>query len=122
LISTTGGFNYSIEAVTLNRGIVATRVAWGEALEGSSRSILAGVEGETTEDDTSKLGQAKRFPIESFSQQQAVGSRELMRNAREGHGISEKTLRRAGKELGIKPQHAPMFEGGWSWSLPLSRQ
>jgi hypothetical protein len=37
----TGGYSYSIEALTLNQGIVATRVVWGEALEGSSRSILA---------------------------------------------------------------------------------
>jgi hypothetical protein len=117
----TGGFSYSIEEVTLHRGIITTRVVWGEALEGSSRSILAEVEGDATEDDTSKLGQAKRFLIEALMNQ-AVGSRELMRNAREGYGISEKTLRRAGKELGIKPQHAPMFEGGWSWSLPLTIQ
>jgi hypothetical protein len=42
----TGGFSYSIEAIELRSGIVATRIVWGEPLEGSSRSILAKVEGE----------------------------------------------------------------------------
>ena len=117
----TGGFSYSIEALTLDRSIVATRVLWGEALEGSSRSILAGVESEENGEDTSKLGEAKRYLIEALKHQ-SVGSTEIIKNAREGYGIAEKTLRRAGIELGIKPQHDPRFHGGWSWSLPLSKQ
>jgi hypothetical protein len=117
----TGGFAYSIEALTLHRGIVTTRILWGDALEGSSRSILAEVEGETGGEDTSKLAQAKQFLVEALAYQ-AVGSKELIKNAREGFGISEKTLRRAKDALKIKPQHAPAFDGGWMWSLPLPNQ
>jgi hypothetical protein len=114
----TGGFSYIIEALMIGRGIATTRVVWGEALQGSSRSILSSVEGDVSE-DTSKLGQAKQYLIEALANQ-SVGSKELLKQAREGFGISEKTLRRAKDALGIKPQHAPMFEGGWSWSLPTS--
>jgi hypothetical protein len=117
----TGGFSYTIEPLMLNRYIQATRVVWGEALEGSSRSILSEVEGEASGDDTSKLGQAKRFLLDALKYQ-PIGSTELIRNAREGYGVSEKTLRRAGKDLGIKPQHDPMMRGGWSWGLPLANQ
>ena len=117
-----GGFNYTIEGVSFpspkGKEIKTSKVIWGEALEGSSRAILATAEGEPNE-DTSKLGQAKQFLIESLATQ-AVGSRELLRNAREGYGISDKTLRRAAKALSVTAEHAPTFEGGWSWSLPTS--
>ena len=116
-----GAVKYTIEGVTFPsaKGLIKTsRVIWGEAVEGSSRSILAVAEGEP-DSDTSKLGQAKQFLLESLKHQ-AVGSREILRTAREGYGISEKTLRRAQQALGIKPQHDLAFEGGWSWSLPIS--
>jgi AAA domain/Bifunctional DNA primase/polymerase, N-terminal len=119
-----GGFNYTIDGVSFSspkgKEIKTSRIVWGGSVEGSSQSILAEVEGEPGE-DTSKLGQAKQFLSEALAHQ-AVGSRELIRNAREGFGISEKTLRRAKDSLGIKPEHAPSFEGGWSWSLPLASQ
>jgi putative DNA primase/helicase len=115
----TGGYSYSIEALTLNQGIVATRVVWGEALEGSSRSILAEVEGEAASEDTSKIGQVTAFLREALAHQ-AVGSKELFKAAFERFNVSEKTVRRAGARLGIKPQANPAYQGGWSWSLPQS--
>ena len=63
----TGGFSYSIEAIELQSGIVATRVVWGEPLEGSSRSILAKVEGDGKEDGE-KMRAAKQFLIETLSE------------------------------------------------------
>ena len=48
--------------------------------------------------------------------------RNLQRQPREGFGISERTLRRAGEALGIKPKHEPLWGGKWSWALPLSEQ
>jgi putative DNA primase/helicase len=116
----TGGFSYTIEAGTLPGGIEATRVAWGATLEGSSREILSTVE-EPEADDTSKMGQAKRFILEALSSG-PVESKELAKTAREGFGISERTLRRAGEALGIKPKHEPLWGGKWSWALPLSEQ
>jgi putative DNA primase/helicase len=77
-----GGVSYAIEVPSLDRGIVATRVVWGEALEGSSRSILNAVENEPTE-DASQLGIAKQFLIKQLSNG-AAPSKELMEHAREG--------------------------------------
>ena len=116
----TGGFSYSIEALTLERNIVATRVVWGEALEGSSRSILGAIEGETEETNTSKKGQAKRFLIEALASG-SVPSNELFEQAREWYGLSRDTLRRAQSDLGVEAikEH---FAGGWVWRLPLSSQ
>jgi hypothetical protein len=113
----TGGFGYSIEALSLDRGIIATRVVWGEALEGSSRSILNAVENEPTE-DVSQLGIAKHFLLKQLSDG-AKPSKELMEHAREGYGVSPNTLRRAQKELSIVATKAA-FAGGWMWALPLA--
>ena len=115
----TGGFSYTIEALMLQRGIVATRVVWGEALEGSSRSILSEVEGDAN-DDVSQLGTAKQFLLSTLHNGSAP-SKELLEHAREGYGVSAITLRRAQKELGILATKST-FAGGWNWSLPLIHQ
>lgn len=83
----TGGFSYTIEAVELQSGIIATRVVWGEALEGSSRSILAKVEGDSREDGE-KMKAAKQFLIEMLSNGPAP-AKELLVYAREGYGITD---------------------------------
>lgn len=114
----TGGFSYTIEALSLDKGIITTRAVWGEALEGSSRSILSEVEGEANGDDTSKKGIAKKYLIQALSNG-AIPSKELFEDAREKHGISTNTLRRAQSDLGIVAMKAH-FAGGWTWSLPLS--
>lgn len=113
----TGGFSYSIEAIAMQRGIIATRVIWGEALEGSSRAILAEVEGEASE-DASQLDIAKQFLIRQLTNGPAP-SKELLEHAREGYGVSANTLRRAQKELGVVAAKSS-FAGGWMWSLPLA--
>lgn len=112
-----GGFSYSIEALTLDQGIIATRVVWGEALEGSSRSILNAVENGPTE-DVSQLGIAKQFLLERLANGPAP-SKELMEHAREGYGVSANTLCRAQKEIGVVASKAA-FVGGWMWALPLA--
>jgi hypothetical protein len=114
----TGGFSYTIEALTLHRGIVATRVVWGDALEGSSRSILSEIEGESADAGTSKLAQAKAFLLEML-RNGAVPSKELFERARETQGITSDTMRRAGKALSIDPRKLAM-NGGWVWELPIT--
>lgn len=113
----TGGFSYSIEVVALHSGITATRIVWGEALQGSSRSILAEVESEPDE-EASKLSIAKRFLLEQL-RNGPVASKELFEHAREGYGVSTNTLRRAQKDLGIVASKAT-FTSGWMWALPIA--
>jgi hypothetical protein len=113
----TGGFSYTIEALSLHRGIIATRVVWGEALEGSSRSILAQVEDDETE-DTSQFSKAKMFLLAQL-QHGPSPAKEIMEHARELHGISPKTCRRAKDELGITARKAGM-SAGWLWQLPIT--
>ena len=82
----TGGFNYSIEAVELHSEIIATRVVWGEPLEGSSRSILAKVEGDGKEDGE-KLKAAKQFLIEALRNGPVPSKESIHLCPRCGYGI-----------------------------------
>ncbi len=115
----TGGFAYTIEAGTLSNGIETTRVVWGEPLEGSSRDILSTVE-ESNIEDTSKLGQAKRFLFEVLVNG-PMESEEVKRQAKDVWGISERTLRRACKEAQVSTGPSG-WKGKWFYSLPLSDQ
>lgn len=51
-----GGFFYTIEPVMVTDRIEATRIKWGEFIQGSARSILADIEG----DDTQPMHKPKR--------------------------------------------------------------
>jgi hypothetical protein len=109
----TGGFSYTIAPVVLPGGINTTKVVWGEALEGSSRDILAEVEGEEIpQKRESKLGDAERFLMETLAHG-PVSANELKENAREQHSISSITLRRAKDKLGIKARKDS--NGKWLW-------
>jgi len=115
----TGGFSYSIEEIELSSSIRAIRVVWGETLEGSSRSILATVEGDDKEDGN-KLKAAKEFLVEMLSKGPAP-AKDVFKNAREGYGITDDTLRRAYKDIGTKPSRIGFgSDGGWVWALPIS--
>jgi hypothetical protein len=117
LASNMGGFAYRIEPGTIACGIETIRIVWGEALEGSARSILGRFEVDGR-DDGEKLSDAKQFLIETL-QNGFVPSKELFEHAREIHGITEGTLKRACKALSITPRKLAM-NGGWVWELPFS--
>jgi putative DNA primase/helicase len=110
----TGGFNYTIEQVTVGSRIITTRVVWGGWMEGSSLDILATVEGDER-DDSSQRGRAKKFLIGALAHGPA-SSKELLEHARETLNISPDTLRRAKDDLGIGARKAGL--GGWTWEMP----
>jgi hypothetical protein len=88
-------------------------------LEGSSCSILAEIEGDGTNEDTSKRSIAKKFLLKTRGNG-PVPAKELLAHAKEGLGISHDTLRRAQEKLRIVPRKLSM-SGGGSWSLPSSQ-
>lgn len=115
----TGGFTYSIETVPLLNGIVATRILWGEALEGSSRAILAKVEGDGREDGD-KLRTAKQYLIEVLGNG-PTPAKELIKHASEGYGIKEDTLRRAFTALSGTITRSGFGRGSVSmWALGIA--
>jgi hypothetical protein len=113
-----GGFAYTIEAGMLAGGIVATRIVWGEPLAGAARSILAEIEGDSADEGSSKLNQAKAFLLDKLKNG-FVAQKELFEHAREIQGITDGTMRRAGRALSITPRKLAM-NGGWVWELPIT--
>lgn len=110
-----GGFVYDFDVTEPLPGIEATRVLWGNALEGSARELLASAETETDPEERSELDEAKDFLLDSLAAG-PIASKEILKDAREC-GIAEKTLRRAQKALGVLAEKKD-FSKGWQWRLP----
>jgi RecA-family ATPase len=114
-----GGFAFGIDVIRIADDITANRIHWGRELKGSSRAILAEVEGDERQEGD-KTRAAKQFLIEVLSSG-PVPSKEVLRQAREGYGITEDTLRRAYKDIGLKPTRIGFGANGqWMWALPVA--
>jgi hypothetical protein len=112
----TGGYSYGIEALALDQGIVATRVVWGEALEGSSRSILAEVEQEEISQSGKKSEEAKTFLYRVLASG-PVPVADVKTQAK-AEGIAPVTLQRAKEAMSIQSRKSKgEFVGSWDWSL-----
>jgi putative DNA primase/helicase len=107
-----GGVSYTLEQVETN-GIEASRVVWGEMIEGTAREILGDVE----QDDEEKTGQdeAQEF-LASILSDGPVRTRQIKSDA-DGAGFNWKMMQRAGSKLGIEKRKISMKEG-WEWALP----
>lgn len=114
-----GGFHYTIQECGIRDGvggvINTTRVIWGDAVEGSSRSILLSVENEETEQSLKKIDKAKDF-LYGALRTGPVRAKQLIDDAKSQHGISEKTLRRAATDIGIVVEKNG-YQGQSSWDL-----
>ncbi|MFR0714565.1 AAA family ATPase [Enterobacterales bacterium BD_CKDN230030183-1A_HGKHYDSX7] len=111
-----GGVSYTIEPCDIGDGIEATRVVWGEAIEGSAREILGEAEASSDEeaqdlDDPSDCLYRilKDNPLESNE------AKALMRR----NGYTEKQIRRAREKLSVVTARTGNKKDVKSfWSLP----
>ncbi|MGL6160442.1 AAA family ATPase [Microbulbifer sp.] len=110
----TGGVQYTVESATLGNGIETTRVVWGEALEGSSRDILADIERrcdmEEVDEPVETLRDVLREGPMPSKQAEAVMKRS---------GFTDKQIRRAREKLGVVSSRSGFGADLVSyWSLP----
>ena len=110
----TTGLRFRLEHLE-DGGANAVRVVWSpEPVTKSIDSILSGLSREA--DASSPREDATEFLHEELADG-PVASTELFEAARE-MGISDKTLRRAFKDMGGKPKKQGL--GNWEWSLPTA--
>jgi putative DNA primase/helicase len=111
----TGGFGYSIEQTELDTrpGLFASRVLWGEAIDGTARELLA--EAEHQDDGERSATDEAREWLTELLVAGSMKAADVQREAKQA-GISERALRRAREKLGIKP-HKDGFANGWRWAL-----
>jgi putative DNA primase/helicase len=108
-----GGFGYDLQQVELPDypGVLASRVLWSGAIEGTARELLHQAEA----DDEGDGGNPRQFLADLLANG-PMKAPEVFRDA-EAHGYSKRQMQRACKRLGIKPTKAGM-SGGWIWALP----
>lgn len=113
-----GGFRYQLIVEQLDIGVAATRVEWGESLDGGARDLLASAEGENSGQPASAVKEACQF-LERVLGGGPLNAEEVKRAARL-ESFSEATLRRAKKTLGVETHRIGGVGamGVWNWALP----
>jgi putative DNA primase/helicase len=109
------GLSYRVKLKILPDGIEAPYIVFDEGTVDISADEAIG-EG-SPQRDHSQFDAAKLFLTEEL-RYGPVAVTTLFDRATEQR-ISEKTMRRAQKELGIKPKKNAQFQGGWFWELPF---
>lgn len=109
-----GGFEYQLEQTEPLIGINASRIVWGNAVEGSARDLLTDPGGPPAEDGAGSAKQeAADFLLELLNDG-AVATKRVEAQAKDA-GISWATVRRASDALGVKKRQ---ISGSWYWELP----
>jgi energy-coupling factor transporter ATP-binding protein EcfA2 len=112
----TGGFHYDIKLVEAAPGIVAVRVLWGKAVEGTARELLARAEAPADEERT-MTADAEDLLRDLLLTGPAT-AREIKRQAADA-SISEKALRRARERLGVQVRRQGFGRGAsYVWVFP----
>jgi putative DNA primase/helicase len=110
-----GGFAYTLEQAALERhsGVSASRVVWGERIDGTARDALA--DAEQPADERRPVEKAKDF-LRSLLADGPVGPKTI-KSAADANGYSWASVRRAKGALRIEA-HKTGFGDEWAWSLP----
>ncbi|MGN6259612.1 MAG: AAA family ATPase [Ralstonia sp.] len=110
-----GGVSYSIEQVEAGIGITASRIVWGELIQGTAREILGAVEHEDDQEERTERDEAADF-LRSLLEAGPVSAKVIKADAA-GAGYAWRTIERAKRALDVKVRKAGMKEG-WVWALP----
>jgi putative DNA primase/helicase len=111
-----GGYSYSIEQVDAQPGITASKVIWGESIQGNARDMLDEIEREDDDEERSELDDARDF-LCSLLEKGAVPVKSIEADAK-GAGYSWRTIERAKRVLGVESRKDPGSKGQWKWALP----
>lgn len=106
------GFLYNIEEVEVKTGLLNTRIAWGEFVEGDSSDLMAPPGKTAREDGDSALEAAREFLVELLT---VSTPQQTVKSEAKAAGHSWATVRRAADILGVKSRKGVDH---WYWSLP----
>jgi len=111
------GFVYDLEVEEPVEGIKATRVTWGEALDGNARELL-GMADPAAEDGEGET----RADVESFVKgilaDGPVTAKQMKADA-DGAGYSWDRVKRAASRLKVEKRKEG-YQGQWVWMLPTT--
>lgn len=118
-----GGFEYDIEQGKVKGapGVFASRVVWGEAVEGDARELLAEAEAASATDGDDGPAETEDWLVGYLRDKGGYATRREVLAAARSAGFSERTIQRARKQSGIKHQVQGFGAGKQStWTLPES--
>jgi hypothetical protein len=113
-----GGFEYELRHSDLDhfKGVSASRVIWGEQIQGTAKDVLDETE-VNNHRDSGAVAAASTF-LRALLADGPMSAKEIKAQA-EDAGISWAAIRRAQKILGIAPRRQGYGATGWfEWSLP----
>ena len=115
-----GGFGYHLDLAALAEypGISATRVIWGEVLEGSARELLSRADTRADPDTTGEASDVEVF-IRSCLADGPVSAKQMQEDA-SGAGYSWDRVKRTAHRLGVE-RCKDGYQGSWVWTLPVER-
>lgn len=110
-----GGFAYDLQQGELqgHPGVTASSVVWGDAIEGSTRELMARAESPANDDSRDAVGFLRDLLAYG-----PVAVKDVFKEA-DGAGYSRHQMQRAKDKLGIKPGKGG---SGWIWSLGPSQE
>ena len=108
-----GGFEYHLEQVETHKGVFASRVAWGQAVDGSAKELLA--EPDSNEGSANDAAETLCAEMEGGGWHAAKDCISAMAAL----GFSKKQTWSASKKLAVIRKNRGKKEG-WFWRLPTS--
>jgi hypothetical protein len=111
-----GGFEYDLQQSELKSypGIFASSVAWGNAVEGAARELLATADATGDDGEPGTLADAKRFLADLLSDG-PMRAGEIFKDADQA-GHSKRSIQRAANAIKVDRRKDGM-RGGWTWRL-----
>lgn len=112
-----GGFEYHLEQIENADGIHASRIAWGQAVEGSARDLLTDPNDDEGQGDAQDICDMLREALVADCWTPVDTAQHGLIKA----GFSKKQIWSASKKLGVvrkKGEGGP--RDGWYWRLPIS--
>lgn len=106
------GFGYRLSRATVSASLETVKVEWGGAIVGSAKDILS----ETPLNCAGSAREEAQDFLSSYLSEGPKPAKEVIRAAGEA-GISEPTLRRAKKNIGVRSGKGE-FNTNWEWRMP----
>lgn len=105
-----GGFNYHMEQCEPLPGIQASRIAWGDAVQGTARDLL-------TDPNDEQDGEAQDVAgfLRGLLADGPMSAKAIFKDA-DGAGYSRDQVKRASLKMGVEKRKTGM-DGGWLWAL-----
>ena len=114
-----GGFEFDVEQTQVpgHPEVFASRVLWGDAIEGNARDVLAEAESDDRPEEGGAVDEARAFLLDLLADGEVPAKQ--VRVEATAADIKWASVRRAKEGIGIKPRKSAMA-GGWVWQLPES--